>query len=83
MEIVNLVLHDGNEDKIDRKKQPPPIEFDFTQPGSNVPEDLPPEKRSPFYEKAQSFPSPRVFMTHLPEQMMPKQIFQGKGKVIH
>ena len=57
------------------------MEFDITQPGSNVPEDLPPEKRALFYERANTFPSPRVFMTHLPEHMMPKRIYEGKGKV--
>ncbi|XP_072025012.1 sulfotransferase 1A1-like [Amphiura filiformis] len=81
-EIVNLVLADGHEEKIDRTKQPMPIELDHVQPGTKIPEHLPSHMRIPQYERCKSFPSPRVLMTHLPEHMMPKQIYKGKGKVI-
>ncbi|XP_072018878.1 sulfotransferase 1A1-like [Amphiura filiformis] len=82
VEIVNLVMKDGHEEKIDRTKQPGPMEFDFAQPGTKNPESLPPLMRVPQYERAKDWPSPRVLMTHLPEHMMPKQIYEGKGKVI-
>ena len=57
------------------------MEFDYAQPGSKITKDLIPEQKTPFYERAKSFPSPRVLMTHLPEHMMPKNIYEGKGKV--
>ncbi|XP_072033479.1 amine sulfotransferase-like [Amphiura filiformis] len=85
VEVVNLVLADGHEENIDRTKQPLPMEFDFHQPGSKMPDNIPrfpPENRIPQYEQGKSWPSPRVFMTHLPERMMPKQIYEGKGKVV-
>ncbi len=67
---MNLVLADGKEEMIDRTKQPSPLEFEFL-----------PGWKEPQYETAKSWPSPRVFMNHLPEHMMPKQIYEGKGKV--
>ncbi|XP_072025593.1 sulfotransferase 6B1-like [Amphiura filiformis] len=82
VEIVNLVLADGHEENIDRTKQPKPMEFDITQPGAKPPEHLPSHMRIPTYERGKDWPSPRVFMTHLPEHMMPKQIYQGKGKIV-
>ena len=69
-EIVNLVFVDGYEEKIDRTKQLRPIEFDYKKPGTE-----------PLYDRAKTWPSPRVLMTHLPEHMMPNQIYKGKGKV--
>ncbi|XP_072018270.1 LOW QUALITY PROTEIN: amine sulfotransferase-like [Amphiura filiformis] len=82
VEIVNLVLTDGHEENIDRTKQPLPIELDHVQPGTKIPDHLPSHMRIPLYERGKSWSSPTVFMNHLPEHMMPKQIYEGKGKVV-
>ena len=82
VEIANLVLADGNMDNIDRKKQPHPIEFDFGQPGTLRDPGIPEHLLIPKYVTCRDWPSPRVFMTHLPEALMPRQICEeGKGKV--
>lgn len=83
VEIANLVLADGNMENIDRKKQPHPIEFDFGQPGTLRDPGIPEHMLIPKYETCRDWPSPRVFMTHLPEALMPRQICEGgKGKAI-
>ncbi|XP_072019495.1 amine sulfotransferase-like isoform X2 [Amphiura filiformis] len=82
-EIVQLILSEGHVDRIDRTRQPHPVEFDIYRPGGvTPPKDMPIEKLVPMYERCKNWPSPRVFMTHLAEHLMPKQIYEGKGKVI-
>ncbi|XP_071800992.1 sulfotransferase 1A1-like isoform X1 [Asterias amurensis] len=80
MEIVNLILVKGNEDKANRAQQSSPVEFDPFQPGRRP---LPPNSPGPQYKAMKQWKAPRVIMTHLKEEMMPSQIYQGKGKVIY
>ena len=80
MEIVNLILVKGSEDKANRAQQSSPVEFDPFQPGRRP---LPPNSPGPQYKAMKQWKAPRVIMTHLKEEMMPSQIYQGKGKASH
>ena len=81
-EIVQLILAEGHVERIDRARQPHPVEFDIYRPGGvTPPKDIPHEKLIPMYERCKHWQSPRVFMTHLAEHLMPRQIYEGKGKV--
>ncbi|XP_038058380.1 sulfotransferase 1A1-like [Patiria miniata] len=81
MEIVNLILADGNEQTIDRSQQSVPAEFDFTEANlGSGPGPRP--KPVPQYKEMLTWKAPRVIMTHVTEELMPAQIYQGKGKVI-
>ncbi|XP_022094749.1 sulfotransferase 1A1-like [Acanthaster planci] len=79
MEIVNLILVDGHEERINRAQQSHPVEFDLSQPGRSVFK----EPRPPQYKAMAQWTAPRVIMTHLTEELMPSQIYQGKGKVVY
>ncbi|XP_038059901.1 sulfotransferase 1A1-like [Patiria miniata] len=73
VEIVNLILVDGHEDKINRAQQSHPVEFHIKRPNAPPPQ----------YEAMKDWKAPRVVMTHLTEELMPSQIYQGKGKVVY
>ncbi|XP_022094750.1 sulfotransferase 1A1-like [Acanthaster planci] len=79
MEIVNLILVDGHEERINRAQQSHPVEFDLSQRGRSVFK----EPRPPQYKVMSQWTAPRVIMTHLTEELMPSQIYQGKGKVVY
>ncbi|XP_071955662.1 amine sulfotransferase-like [Antedon mediterranea] len=69
LEIVGNIVCEGNKDKVNenyRSNPPGPIEF------------------SDNYKKLNSFltEKPRVMMTHARVDVLPKQIFEGKGKVV-
>ncbi|XP_022081765.1 sulfotransferase 1A1-like [Acanthaster planci] len=71
-EICQLILNNGDVDKVDREQQPLPMEFDV-MPGDNA---------IPRYKAARSWKSPRVVITHVPKRLLPEQLLGGKGKVI-
>ncbi|KAJ8040139.1 Sulfotransferase family cytosolic 1B member 1 [Holothuria leucospilota] len=72
-EIVQLILANGYPDKIDRSKMMK----------STLEMRHPPELVKPTYEALDTAESPRVIMTHLPWQFLPRQITEKKkGKVI-
>ncbi|XP_038050930.1 sulfotransferase 1A1-like [Patiria miniata] len=73
MEVVNLILVDGHEDKINRAQQSYPVEFHIQRPNAPPPQ----------YKTMTEWKAPRVIMTHLTEELMPSQIYQGKGKVVY
>ncbi|XP_038058305.1 sulfotransferase 1A1-like [Patiria miniata] len=79
-EMVHMILAGGREENINRPEHwSRPPEFDYSR------SDMPPifERRtSPHYKEIQKWPAPRVIMTHLTEERMPSQIYQGKGKVV-
>ncbi|XP_071792505.1 amine sulfotransferase-like [Asterias amurensis] len=72
MEIVYLILADGYPEKINRSEKMKFGALEMTMPTMPV----------PGYKMAEDLPSPRVFPTHLPENILPPQIFQNKGKVV-
>ena len=71
MEIVYLILADGYPEKINRSEKMSFGALEMSMPTMPV----------PAYKMAEDLPSPRVFPTHLPENILPPQIFQNKGKV--
>ncbi|XP_071797733.1 sulfotransferase 1A1-like [Asterias amurensis] len=80
VEIANLIFANGNVDEINRAQQSIPVEFELSQPGRPKRPMMSP---IPQYKAMTEWKAPRVIMTHLPEEMMPSQIYQGKGKVIY
>ena len=77
-EIVQLILVDGHEPKINRDEGSIPAEFDLTQTGrvtKRRPEPV------PQYKAMKKWKAPRVIMSNLTEELVPTQIYQGKGKV--
>lgn len=71
-EIALLVLAKGRADDIDRMKM-------F---GTGVEFLFPPEMTTPSHEIFAEMESPRVMITHLPWQFLPKQLTEGKkGRV--
>ncbi|CAH1271685.1 SULT1C4 [Branchiostoma lanceolatum] len=41
------------------------------------------ETQGPVYKTIETAPSPRLIMTHLPYDLMPKNVREGKGKVVY
>ncbi|KAJ8040135.1 Sulfotransferase family cytosolic 1B member 1 [Holothuria leucospilota] len=73
-EIVQLILANGYSEKIDRSKMMI----------STLEMLHPPDMVKPTYEILDTEESPRVIMTHLPWQFLPKQLTeQKKGKIIY
>ena len=80
VEIANLIFANGNVDEVNRAQQSYPVEFEPSQPGRPKHRIMSP---IPQYKAMTEWKAPRVTMTHLPEEMMPSQIYQGKGKASH
>ena len=74
-EIVQLIHANGNVADIDPLERPHPLEFEFPLNASWNRGSI------PIYEATMSYKSPRTIYTHVPEDWMPQQIRDGKGKV--
>ncbi|XP_072050427.1 sulfotransferase 1B1-like [Amphiura filiformis] len=74
-EIVSLIYVDGEVEAIDRNEYCRPLEF-----GDMLIDKQP---RPSSYPSSQSFKSPRTLVTHIPEDLLPRQIKEGKGKVVY
>lgn len=75
MEIVYLVLTNGEMDKINRVMMEQGLEFSMCAGPSEVP------KTKPGYKYMEEWPSPRVMVTHLMHRFMPPQVWEKKAKV--
>ncbi|XP_022106569.1 bile salt sulfotransferase-like [Acanthaster planci] len=82
LEMANLILVDGHEHKINRAEVGHPAEFDYSIPGMSA-SSRRPQRTLPQYKYIQNWKAPRVVMSHLPEEQIPEQILQGKGKVVY
>ncbi|XP_041480795.1 sulfotransferase 1C4-like [Lytechinus variegatus] len=81
MEIVGLILSNGYPDKIDRSLYSSTIEMfcvDQKLPRSKKEEEEHPIDWSPFMDVIDKAPSPRVFMTHLIYDLLPKDLLKAK-----
>ncbi|XP_033100090.1 sulfotransferase 1C3-like [Anneissia japonica] len=76
-EIINLILTGGDPEKIDRSRQEAPLEMSYPKDKSNL------TLLEPFHLKLASLEGCRVILTHLPEQLLPSQVFSKKPKVIY
>lgn len=77
MEIVYLMLANGEMDKINRCMMEQGLEFTMCAGPSEVP------KTKPGYEHMNEWPSPRVMVSHLCEKFLPPQIWEKKAKLIY
>ncbi|XP_022110090.1 amine sulfotransferase-like [Acanthaster planci] len=75
MEIVYLILTEGYPDKIDRHEK-----MKFGGLEMFVPT---PTNQVPAYKYVQTITSRRVLPTHLPANVIPPAVLQGKGKVVY
>ena len=75
MEIVYLILANGEMDKINRCMMEQGLEFTMCGGPSEVP------KTKPGYQHMQEWPSPRVMVSHLMHRFLPPQIWEKKAKV--
>ena len=75
MEIVYLMLANGEMDKINRSMMEQGLEFTMCAGPSEVP------KTKPGYEHMNEWPSPRVMVSHLCEKFLPPQLWEKKAKV--
>ena len=74
-EICHLVNHEGKLENIDRQQLQTPIEF-VNESGHTSDQDI------PGYEKAKQWKRPRVLVSHVPVEYLPRQVLEeGKGKV--
>ncbi|XP_033100097.1 sulfotransferase family cytosolic 1B member 1-like [Anneissia japonica] len=76
-EIINLILTAGDPDKIDHTRQEAAIEMSYLKDKSN------PTSFVAFHLKLASMEGRRVILTHLPEHLLPPQVFSKKPKVIY
>ncbi|XP_072051234.1 sulfotransferase 1C2-like [Amphiura filiformis] len=77
MEIVYLVMTNGDMDKINRYMMEQGLEFTMCAGPSEVP------KTKPGYKHMEEWESPRVMMSHLMHRFLPPQIWEKKTKVIY
>ncbi|XP_071954183.1 uncharacterized protein [Antedon mediterranea] len=74
-EIINLILNGGDPDKIDRTCQEAPLEMSYIKDKTDM------KSFEPFYKKIEAKKGQRVILTHLPESLLPPQVFTKKPKV--
>ncbi|XP_072051233.1 sulfotransferase 1E1-like [Amphiura filiformis] len=77
MEIVYLVLTNGEMDKINRCMMEQGLEFTMCAGPSEVP------KTKPGYKHMEEWESPRVMVSHLMHRFLPPQIWEKKAKIIY
>ena len=73
-EMLSLIHVNGKVEDIDRNQMSSPFEF------GDLRYHLYDEK-VPTYIRARTWKSPRVLVTHVLEELLPKQLKEGKGKV--
>ncbi|XP_030853866.1 sulfotransferase 1C4-like [Strongylocentrotus purpuratus] len=84
MEIVGLILSDGDPDQINRSlysSTPEMINMDQPFPATREDEKIHPVNMSPFLDVVERAPSPRVMLDHLTLDLLPEDIL--KSKVIY
>eukprot|EP00057_Strongylocentrotus_purpuratus_P032567 XP_788075.3 PREDICTED: sulfotransferase family cytosolic 1B member 1 [Strongylocentrotus purpuratus] len=84
MEIVGLILSDGDPDKIDRSLFAQTVEMinlDQRFPATKDEEKQYPVDMAPFLDVIEKAPSPRAVLTHLQFDLLPRDIL--KAKVIY
>ncbi|XP_071847484.1 sulfotransferase 1C4-like isoform X2 [Apostichopus japonicus] len=75
MEIMSLMEHDGHVDKV--KRDPDPAHF------SDLSFAIPPDFNSSVMDILDKRPSPRFYISHLPSQLLPPQVWTKKCKVVY
>eukprot|EP00057_Strongylocentrotus_purpuratus_P025732 XP_011680206.1 PREDICTED: sulfotransferase 1C4 [Strongylocentrotus purpuratus] len=81
MEIVGLILSDGDPDQINRSLYSSPAEMICTDqdfPTSKEEEKLHPLDMSPFLDVIEKAPSPRVIVSHLNFDLLPQDLLKAK-----
>ena len=74
MEILELLHHDAQADKIDRSNLDTALEIGLCRVDQ-------PETAIPGYKKMETWSSPRIILTHCFEHLLPPQVWQKKVKV--
>ncbi|XP_071954184.1 uncharacterized protein [Antedon mediterranea] len=74
-EIINLILTGGDPDKIDRTCQEAALEMSYIKDKTDI------KSFEPFYKKMEAKKARRVILTHLPESLLPPQVFTKKPKI--
>ncbi|XP_072051232.1 sulfotransferase 1C2-like [Amphiura filiformis] len=77
IEIVYLILTNGEMAKINRCMMEQGLEFTMCAGPSEVP------KTKPGYKHMEEWESPRVMMSHLMHRFLPPQIWEKKAKIIY
>ncbi|PIK35321.1 putative sulfotransferase 1C2 [Apostichopus japonicus] len=75
MEVIFLMQHDGHVDKIPRNVNP------ALHGGLSF--GVPPDMKRSVMESLATQPSPRFYITHLPSQLLPPQVWTKKPKVVY
>ena len=75
-EILSLIHVNGKVGDINRNQMCGPLEFGEFHQGARHEEE-----EAPSYILAKTWESPRVLVTHVLEEFLPKQLKEGKGKV--
>ena len=73
-EILSLIHVNGKVEDVDRNQMSSPFEFGDLRYHIH-------DEEVPSYIRARTWKSPRVLVTHVLEEFLPKQIKEGKGKV--
>ncbi|KAJ8025548.1 Sulfotransferase 1C2A [Holothuria leucospilota] len=75
MEVLELMKHDGNVDKIERVKNQDLVGcIEFAHP---------PDFQRTVSEALENEPSPRFFSSHLPCHLLPPQVWSKKPKIVY
>ena len=81
MEIIGLILSNGDPDKVNRSLYSSTVEMiNMNQPfpATKKEEELHPMDMTPFLDTIERAPSPRAIQTHVQYDLLPKELLKAK-----